>query len=84
MDQGMINTIITVSGGVVGWILKTLWDSVRMLEKTDDMIIEKVNRVEVLVAGEYIRREEFENGVQRLFVKLDQIEAKIDQKADKQ
>tara|TARA_E500000318_G_scaffold57130_1_gene53096 strand:- start:1353 stop:1457 length:105 start_codon:yes stop_codon:yes gene_type:complete len=30
------------------------------------MIIEKVNRVEVLVAGEYV------NGVQRLFTKLDQ------------
>jgi hypothetical protein len=60
-----------------------LWDSVRMLERTDDMINEKVNRVEVLVAGEYVRREEFQDGVQRLFTKLDQIEAKIDQKADK-
>ena len=54
-----------------------------MLEKTDDLINEKVNRVEVLVAGEYVRREEFQVGVQRLFLKLDQIEAKIDQKADK-
>ena len=55
-----------------------------MLERTDDMINEKVNRVEVLVAGEYVRREEFQDGIQRLFSKLDQIEAKIDQKADKQ
>jgi hypothetical protein len=84
MDQGMINTIITLAGGIFGWLLKTLWDSVRMLERTDDMIIEKVNRVEVLVAGEYVRREEFQDGIQRLFSKLDQIEAKIDQKADKQ
>jgi hypothetical protein len=84
MDQGMINTIITLSGGIFGWLLKTLWDSVRMLERTDDMILEKVNRVEVLVAGEYVRREEFRDTVERLFVKLDQIEAKIDQKADKQ
>jgi hypothetical protein len=83
MDQGMVNTIITLTGGIFGWLLKTLWDSVRMLEKTDDMINEKVNRVEVLVAGEYVRREEFQDGVQRLFTKLDQIEAKIDQKADK-
>ncbi len=83
MDQGMINAIITLAGGTFGWLLKTLWDSVRMLERTDDMINEKVNRVEVLVAGEYVRREEFQDGVQRLFTKLDQIEAKIDQKADK-
>ena len=84
MDQGMINTVITLAGGTFGWLLKTIWDSVRMLERTDDMINEKVNRVEVLMAGEYIRREEFQDGVQRLFTKLDQIEAKIDQKADKQ
>jgi hypothetical protein len=64
MDQGMINTIITLAGGIFGWLLKTLWDSVRMLEKADDMINEKVNRVEVLVAGEYVRREEFQDGVQ--------------------
>ena len=83
MDQGMINTIITLAGGIFGWLLKTLWDYVRMLEKADDVINEKVNRVEVLVAGEYVRREEFQDGVQRLFTKLDQIEAKIDQKADK-
>ena len=52
MDQGMINTVITLAGGIFGWLLKTLWDSVRMLERTDDMINEKVNRVEVLVAGD--------------------------------
>ena len=33
MDQGMINTIITLGAGIFGWIMKTLWDSVRKLEK---------------------------------------------------
>lgn len=83
MDQGLINTVITFAGGIFGWLLKTLWDSVRTLERTDDMILEKVNKVEVLVAGEYVRRDEFRDSIERLFVKLDQIEAKIDQKADK-
>ena len=69
MDQGMINTIIT-AGGIFGWLLKTLWDSVRMLEN-DDMIREGQSRRSAS-AGEYVR-ERFQDGVQRLFTKLDQI-----------
>ena len=33
MDQNMINTLITLAAGVFGWLMKTLWDSVRKLEK---------------------------------------------------
>ena len=33
MDQGMINTIITLGAGVFGWLMKTLWDSVRKLRQ---------------------------------------------------
>jgi len=28
----MINTIISLGAGVFGWLMKTLWDSVRKLE----------------------------------------------------
>jgi len=35
------------------------------------------------VAGNYVKREEFDRVVERLFVKLDSIEIKIDAKADK-
>jgi hypothetical protein len=76
MDQNMINTLITLAAGVFGWLMKTLWDSVRKLEK-------EIGGVEVLVAGQYVKREEFRQDIQRIFEKLDVIEAKIDQKADK-
>jgi hypothetical protein len=56
--------------------MKTLWDSVRKLETN-------VSGIEVRVAGDYVRRDEFRQDIQRIFEKLDTIEAKIDSKADK-
>jgi hypothetical protein len=76
MDQSMINTIITLGAGVFGWLMKTLWDSVRRLE-------ENVSDIQVRVAGDYVRRDEFRHDIKRIFEKLDTIEAKIDSKADK-
>lgn len=76
MDQGMINTVITLGAGIFGWIMKTLWDSVRKLEAN-------VSDIEVRVAGDYVKRGEYRQDIQRIFEKLDVIEAKIDSKADK-
>lgn len=76
MDQGIVNTVITLGAGIFGWIMKTLWDSVRKLEK-------EVSDIEILVAGQYVKRDEFRQDIQRIFEKLDVIEAKIDSKADK-
>jgi hypothetical protein len=66
-----------------GWILKTVWDAVKDLQKADDELIDKVNKIEVLVAGEYVKREDFKADMDRLFNKLDAIDKKLDTKADK-
>jgi hypothetical protein len=42
-----------------------------------------VQSIELLVAGQYIRREEFSKVMTTLFDKLDKIDAKLDQKANK-
>jgi hypothetical protein len=83
MEQNFINMLIGAVSVLFGWILKTIWDAVRDLQESDTELADKVNRIEVLVAGEYVKREEFQGALDRLFAKLDQIEAKIDQKADK-
>lgn len=73
-------------GGVMllsGWFLRVMWDSIQKLHKDDRELSEKVSRIEVLVAGEYVKREEFDRSMERLFDKLDHIEMKIDSKADK-
>ena len=76
MDQSMINLVISIGAGGYAFILKSMWDSLRSLDQ-------QVGKLEVSVAGEYLKREEWKSDMQRLFDKLDAIEEKLDGKADK-
>ncbi len=83
MEQQLFNIVFSVAGVLGGWVLKTIWDAVRDLQAADTNLADKVSRIEVLVAGNYITRHEFNNNLQRVFIKLDEISAKIEGKADK-
>ena len=83
MSQEIFNIAIGLISTLGGWWLKVMWDSLKELQAADKDLVEKVSRIEVLVAGNYVRREEFDRAVERLFVKLDSIELKIGAKADK-
>ena len=76
MDQSMVNVAITLAAGGYGFIMKSMWDSLKNLDS-------QVGKLEVSVAGEYLKREEWKSDMQRLFDKLDAIEEKLDGKADK-
>ena len=81
--QDLFNTATGFLMLLGAWFLRVMWDSVTSLQEQDRELAEKVSRIEVLVAGEYVRKDEFDRAIQRLFDKLDHIEMKIDQKADK-
>lgn len=83
MDQSLINWIIASAGALIGFVLKSIWDAVKDLQTSDKELADKVSRIEVLVAGEYVKKEEFNSIMLRLFEKLDHIESKIDGKVDK-
>ena len=83
MSQEIYNIVLGLASTLGGWWLKVMWDSLKELQAADKDLVEKVSRIEVLVAGNYVRREEFDRAVERLFVKLDSIELTIDAKADK-
>ncbi len=63
--------------------MKVLHESVRDLQEGDKKLAEKVSQIEVLVAGNYVRRDDFDKSVEAIFRKLDRIEDKLDGKADK-
>jgi len=83
MDQELINWLLGGFGGLFGFLLKSIWDAVKDLQIADKDLADKVGRIEVLVAGEYVKRAEFDKIMLRLFEKLDHIEEKIDNKQDK-
>lgn len=63
--------------------MKVLHESVRDLQESDKKLAEKVSQIEILVAGNYVRRDDFDKSVEAIFRKLDRIEDKLDGKADK-
>ena len=81
--QLIFNLVIGVSGTLGGWWLKVVWDALKDLQEADKALVEKVSSIEVLVAGRYTTREEFDRNLNAVFVKLDRIYELLSQKADR-
>ena len=81
--QSIFDIAISVIGALGGWILKTIWDAIKELQKDDKELSEKLSHVEVLVAGGYVKVDKFDMVVNKIFDKLDKIDSKLDGKADK-
>ena len=82
-NQDIFNAAFALLGALGGWWLKVILNALTELQGFDRELSDKLSRVEVLVAGNYVRRDEFERSMQRLLDKLDAIEAKLDRKVDK-
>jgi hypothetical protein len=83
VEQPIINWLLTGFGALLGFLLNAVWQAVKDLQAADKDMAEKVGQIEVLVAGNYLRRDDFEHTIEALFKKLDKIEDKLDGKADK-
>ena len=79
MDQAIINWIIGLGGTVIGIFIKSMLDSIKDLQRSDKEMADRVGSIEVLVAGTYVKRDE----LRELMRKLEQIDAKLDRKANK-
>lgn len=81
--QFIFNVVTTIAGALGGWWLKVVWDALKDLQEADKALVEKVSAIEVLVAGRYTTREEFDRNLNAVFIKLDRIYELLNQKADR-
>ena len=88
--QMFVNSALGVIAFLGGIVMKVIWDAIATLKTSlaemraeDTKLAAKVQAIEVLVAGTYIKRDEFEKLAQALFTKLDRIMEKIDSKVDR-
>jgi hypothetical protein len=81
--QTFFNISVTLIGFLGGWVLNSLKSSIDALHKADADLTAKVQSVEVLVAGQYVKRDDLNELSKAIFNKLDRIEAKLDSKVDK-
>ena len=83
LTQELFNWLLGGLGAIMGFLLNSIWQAVKDLQKADKQLSDKVAAIEVLVAGDYIRKDDFTTMTNALFAKLDRMEDKIDRKADK-
>lgn len=81
--QDGFNIVLSLAAFLGGWVLNSIRDSVKALHTSDELLTAKVQAIEVLVAGQYVKRDDMDRNLAALFAKLDRIEIKIDGKADK-
>lgn len=81
--QTIINFLFTVAGALGAWIMKFFYDKLHDLSVQDMLLADKVQHIEVLVAGEYVKKSELIQMQNTLLNKLDRIESKLDGKMDK-
>jgi hypothetical protein len=82
-SQQFFNLSVAIIGVLGGWFMRVMWQSLQELRSQDSKLAEKVGNIEVLVAGQYVKRDDMDKSMTALFMKLDRIEDKIDKKADK-
>ena len=83
MDQTIVTWMLAGFGGLIGFFRNSIWQAIKDLQKADKELTAKVAEIEVLVAGAYVKKNDFNELSKALFSKLDRIEDKLDKKVDK-
>lgn len=82
-QQSLFNIAVALAGALGGWWMNVMWQSLTDLQKADKLLADKVSSIEILVAGNYVKRDDFDKVADNIFRKLDRIEDKLDHKMDK-
>ena len=70
MDQNIFNWVIGISGALMGWVLKVIWDSLRDLKNDLKEITTNIHR-------EYVRKDDFRDAMQDIKADMCQIKELI-------
>ena len=80
--QTAFNTLLVAFSALAGWLLTNLTQSMRDLTRADANLAIKVQNIELLVAGNYVKRSEFDAKIDAVFHKLDKIDEKLDRRIE--
>lgn len=83
-EQALFNLAVSAAGAAAGWMLKVIWEALKELQSADRALADKVNAIEVLVAGKYATRDELQHGLTAIMERLDRISEQLASKADRE
>ena len=68
------NILMGIGAFLASWWMRAIWSAIGELRDTDKQLVTKVSNIEILVAGQYARKEELDRLTATITVKLDRIE----------
>ena len=81
--QWTFNILLLLVGGLVSWLMKSVFDRIAELQKADSGLAKEVNDLKVALPTHYVLKTEHTEGLNAIFSALRRIEDKLDNKADK-
>ena len=72
--QSGFNILMGIGAFLASWWMKAIWSAIGDLRETDKELVAKVSNIELLVAGQYARKEELDRLTATITGKLDRIE----------
>jgi hypothetical protein len=76
MSQDLVNLVVAVAGTAMGWMLKVVWDSIRLLQ--DDM-----KALERALHTKYVSKDDYRTDIQEIKEMVKAIFDRLERKADK-
>ncbi len=74
-EQMIFNIAFGLFMLLLGYLLNNLKDTMKSLQHSDEVLATKVQAIELLVAGSYVRKDEMASHMNALFAKLDKIDS---------
>ena len=81
--QLIFNVLIGLVAALGGWWMNNLKDVLKGHQENHKELSSKVSNIELLVAGQYVTRDELARNMDKIFSKLDNITAMVSEKADR-
>jgi len=76
MEHTIWNAVLSVGVSIVGFVLKSFFDELKRLQVL-------VNKTREEIAREYVTKSQLDADINRIFDRLDRLEAKIDRLVEK-
>jgi hypothetical protein len=76
MEHTIWNSVLSVGISVAGFFLKSMYDEVKRLQVL-------INKTREEIAKDYVTRTQLDADINRIFDRLDRLEAKIDRLVEK-
>lgn len=77
MEQTLFNIAVGVAGALATWVLKSMTKRIDDVEQAEDLMKNKLQAIELLVAGSYVKQSDLEKFGQAVFRKLDKLEDRL-------